>query len=96
MGSCDMVFLYNTFNQQEATDGWVRTGSVSSARRLTGLLQFNQINQLAQIKCHAIMPTHHKRIVDFTHGREHVAMKNSDKDSAQKPRSRWRRCPIRS
>jgi hypothetical protein len=36
------------------------------------------------------MPTHHQRIVDFTPGRGHVAMKkNSSKGSAKKPRSGW-------
>jgi hypothetical protein len=45
---------------------------------------------LLQANMHAIMPVHHGRIVDFTPGRPHVSMKkNSYKNSAGKPRSRW-------
>src|SRR5580704_5828367 len=45
---------------------------------------------LLQAELHAIMPVHHLRIVDFTPGRPHVAMKkNTCNKSAGKPRSRW-------
>ena len=44
---------------------------------------------LLQANTHAIMPVHHMRRVDFTPGREHVAMKhNSKKDSVGKTRSK--------
>jgi hypothetical protein len=44
---------------------------------------------LLEAKCHAIMPVHHRRHVDFTANRPHVPMKASAKaGNAGKPRSR--------
>jgi hypothetical protein len=44
---------------------------------------------LLQANCHAIMPVHHGRYVDFAPGRNYVPMaKNSKKGSAGKPRTR--------
>jgi hypothetical protein len=44
---------------------------------------------LLQANLHAIMPSHHRRIVDFTPGRPHVPKhRNTEKKSAGKPRSR--------
>jgi hypothetical protein len=43
---------------------------------------------LLQAKAHAIMPAQHRRVVDFTPGRDYVPMsRNSSKASAAKPRS---------
>jgi len=51
---------------------------------------YAHIALLLQADLHAIMPVHHQRIVDFTPGRAHVPMKkNSSRNSAGKPRSRW-------
>ena len=50
---------------------------------------YTHLALLLQANLHAIMPTHHKRIVDFTPGRTHVPReKNGEKNSAGKPRSR--------
>lgn len=49
---------------------------------------YTHLALLLQANLHAIMPTHHKRIVDFTPGRTHVPReKNGEKNSAGKPRS---------
>jgi hypothetical protein len=50
---------------------------------------YTHLALLLQADLHAIMPVHHKRIVDFTPGRSHVSRKkNAAKKSAGKPRSR--------
>jgi hypothetical protein len=50
---------------------------------------YTHLALLLQANCHAIMPVHHQRRVDFTPGRGYVSMKkNTESDSAGKPRSR--------
>lgn len=50
---------------------------------------YTHLALLLRADLHAIMPVHHKRIVDFTTGRSHVPRKNNAaKQSAGKPRSR--------
>ena len=50
---------------------------------------YTHLALLLQANLHAIMPVHHKRIVDFTPGRSHVPKKkNTARKSAGQPRSR--------
>jgi Transposase DDE domain len=50
---------------------------------------YTHLSLLLQANLHAIMPVHHKRIVNFTPGRPSIARaKNTHKSSAGKPRSR--------
>ena len=50
---------------------------------------YTHLALLSRADLHAIMPVHHKRIVDFTPGRAHVSKrKNAAKKNAGKPRSR--------
>ncbi len=77
----------------DASVAWRMHGHLQAGDILLGDDAFSSYVHLAlllQANLHAIMPTHHHRIVDFTPGRRHVPMKhNTGKKSGGKPRSRW-------